>query len=373
MTAPVPDELLEGWADRWRYPLAVVHPDELVDGILHGLELGLSAPAESAKTLVAMGYFAAAEQLFAADKTLDALIETARGDAIVEIGRRRSVLVGRGDRVGLRPDAGPAVESVARDNLPQAEKLLEAWETQIAAVEDRLREDLRARAAGLPKDRQEAVEQCLAQSAFDAAEVLVQPDSDPQLENGPGTVPRRSRWPYSGYDLREVLGWYRTGEDPTAGFRARWRPHPDDVPARELIAAYAELVDTVDEERALWFVRTLDDVLEGGGNHHADSDGQAVQSAVAGLREPKLPVLGLPTPVPVWLSHADQPPPDGFPRPVLWVVIGEPPADPPHRVAVVTADNIFELAARGPDGQRPSAAARRVALLRMVCSQLPLA
>ncbi|MET7330158.1 ATP-binding protein, partial [Nonomuraea sp. NPDC005650] len=31
------------------------------------------------------------------------------------------------------------------------------------------------------------------------------------------------------------------------------------------------------------------------------------------------------------------------------------------------------LAARGPDGQRPSAAARRVALLRMVCSQLPLA
>ncbi|MEV4096351.1 sensor histidine kinase [Streptosporangium saharense] len=372
MTAPIPEEVLENWADRWRYPMTVVHPDRLFEGILHGLELGLTTPAESANVLISDGYFAAADQLFDSDN-VSVLIERKRVEALVEVSRRRSILAGRANRVDLSPAEAPDPESVARDNLPQARALLDQWESQITAAENHRRDDLRKRAAGLPAERQEAVDQCLKRSAFDAAELLIRSGGGLHLDKGPGSVPRRSRWPYSRHDLDKVLAWYRTGADPSAGFGARWRPHPDDQPARELIAAYTDLLDVLDEDRALRFIKALDDVLEGGGDHSTVFVGEAVSSAISGLREPQLPVLGLPTPMPVWLSRSDHPPPDDFSWPALWVVLGEPPRSAPGRVAMVTPAMLFELAAPGPDGQRPQAAARRVAFLRAVCAQLTLA
>jgi len=374
VTADIPDEVLENWDDRWRYPQTAVNPEDLVGGVLDGLELALSSREESLEILVGRRCFTAAEALFADDEDLLNRLGRARDEAVGEIDRRRAVLAGRAARAGVHEEPAEEIRRLARSDPSQATEVLDNWESEIAAIERERRAELVARARNLPEGRREAVEQSLERAAYDIAELILRQGPGEPLEGGPGIVPRRLGWPYGGYGLREVLDWYRSEEDPTPGFRARWRPHPSDQPARSLIASYAELVEHgVDEERGRRFISALDRVLEGAENHEIRASDGGIRSAITGLREPKLPVLGLRTPFPVWLAPADRlpPPPGEFPRPCMWVVIGDGWPQPLPGVAVVGAPTVFELAAPVPEDGASAPVARRVALLRTLCPQLP--
>jgi signal transduction histidine kinase len=389
----LPPEILATWPDRWRYPALLgrvdesgaATADELLAAVLDGLAEPVPTIGDAVRNLINDGDFAAAEDLIAAPPPdpnaadawpgdLKALLRTAQQAAIAELRRIANELTERARRCGVPPPALTELTTAPPRSLRRARRRLDDEAAAIRAAEDELRAKLQRRLdtewADAPTSGwRESVINCLEADEFETAAKQI--DDGPWTEElaGPLGVPRLVRvWPWDNLLLPTVLRWYRGEEQPPLGF-SRW--HQPDNDSAQLFDALAAAVENLSAATVQGLAAALDMFLGGEEvRHPVDEVAGGFRTWLSCLNDPRLPHIGLPRRISLWIGPSGWTPPhEGGMGVWLRLDATSSPRSGLPRVAALGPTLFFRLAA--PQGKQPTSRSnRRINLLREICGQL---
>lgn len=384
----VPVELVVE-AGSWRYPeVRAAHdrgveldPRTLAQLVASGLASRWS-PSESVRELVRLGEFATASALL--EELIDASelandeagrladeLKAARQEAIDLVARTQHKLADRASQVGVKVPSNEAV-SVANTRRSDAMRLLDVEEQALETAESARCDELlkRAEQSGVPKGHpwRHHVQDLISHGEYRAAQQILDTDPDkfaPLLPLGA----EEEFWQWDTADLVQVARWYEAdgrGLRPS-GF-TRFMPKQNDADGLQIVAALSALADGSAAGPLMW-LEAVTQLIGASVEVHSENADAAPAFSVAIPDDPRLPELPFVGRARYAIFVVGNP--DEIPCGAEWTVFltTDIRSRRQSNHSVVDVGTVLGLLADGRAGLEPSRDARRMRLLRRICSQ----
>lgn len=360
--------------------------DGLADLALH-LLTGLAEvfePTAAVRHLVMEGEYGAAEELLedladrrklTTEQSQELLAQLTRGreDAVDDVAARVRSLLDRGDRVGTSLPALEEIVPAAYTSLPAARTLLADREADLVAQEREVAEGLARRLAASgrpPHDRWvRHVEELLSLGEYPAARRALDLDPDTFTPLLPlGLIDRP--WPWSSATLAQVAYWFRrdTGATSRPAQFADYVPSSGDRAAQEVVDALHALQDGHPDAPRRW-LRAIAGLVGARIVTEGSEDDGGADCRIRLADDPQLPALAFVGRHASFLLATGGVGPTGSAE--VAVRVSTRVTDPVRRgEPFLDVASVLSLLARDEHGFARTQEARRLALLRSVCSQM---